>query len=219
MNAADNLCDPLLRVRHTARDVVDTLGPGRRSVVWVQGCSLSCPGCMVPEMWNPNVGGEVVDPVALAHRLLGGDDGIHLTVSGGEPTEQPLGVAALLRAARSMGRTTWVYTGRTLEELLDDDDDAVLALLAEVDVLVDGRYEQNLPTAKPFRGSSNQRILNLSGVIPDEVIDRGAAAVSLSVDGNGGLVIIGVPPPGFLPQLQERLQGKGLRLRPETPWR
>jgi anaerobic ribonucleoside-triphosphate reductase activating protein len=205
-----------LRVRHTARDVVDTLGPGRRSVVWVQGCHVACPGCMVPEMWNPDVGGTLVDPVALAAELLGSDPSAQLTVSGGEPTEQPAAVGALLRAAHRLGRTTWVYTGRTLEELLDDDD--VVAMLADVDVLVDGRYEQSRPTSRPYRGSANQRIINLTGVIPTDGIDRGVGRVSVTLDGDGGIVVVGVPPPRFLRELRERLERRGITVSPEQPW-
>lgn len=216
---AADVDSPLLLVRHTARDVIDTLGPGRRSVVWVQGCSLRCPGCMVPEMWNPDVGGYLVEPVGLATQLLADSPESDLTVSGGEPTEQPKAVEVLLRTAHRMGRTTWVYTGRTLEEILKADSDPVLSMLAHVDVLVDGRYEQTRPTSKPYRGSSNQRILNLTGVIPTDDIDTGAGRVSLTLDTEGGLIVIGVPPPGFLPQLQSRLRSRGITVLPEHPWR
>lgn len=43
---------PRLLLGHTATGVTDTLGPGRRSVVWVQGCHIGCPGCIVPESWG-----------------------------------------------------------------------------------------------------------------------------------------------------------------------
>lgn len=208
----------MLRIRHTARDVVDILGPGRRSVVWVQGCSLHCPGCMVPEMWNPQVGGELVDPVSLAGELLGDDPDTHLTVSGGEPTEQPEAVAALLAAARSMGRTTWVYSGRTLDELLADDDEAVLSLLAEVDVLVDGRYEQSKRTSLPYRGSANQRVLHLTDAIPSDLSRTDSPRVSLTLDSDGGLVVIGVPPPGFLARLEDGLENRGIRVNTDHRW-
>jgi hypothetical protein len=110
-----------------------------------------------------------------------------------------------------------VYTGRTLEELVDDDD--VVAMLADVDVLVDGRYEQSRPTSRPYRGSANQRIINLTGVIPTDGIDRGVGRVSVTLDGDGGIDVVGVPPPGFLRELRERLELRGITVNPEQPWR
>lgn len=174
---------------------------------------------MVPETWNPTVGGELLDPRDLATRLLADDPDTHLTVSGGEPTEQPDAVGALLRAAHELGRTTWVYSGRTLDELLAADDDAVLRMLAETDVLIDGRYEETQPTRLPYRGSANQRLLNLTGAIPSESIGKAPSAVSLTLDDGGGLVVVGVPPPGFLVELQARLHDRGITVRPEEPWR
>ncbi|WP_260765357.1 4Fe-4S single cluster domain-containing protein [Mycobacterium sp. SMC-4] len=173
---------------------------------------------MVPEMWNRDIGGQLVDPHDLGMQLLADNPDAHLTVSGGEPTEQPDAVAALLRSAHSMDRTTWVYTGRTLEEILADDDEPVLAMLANVDVLVDGRYESSRPTSKPYRGSSNQRILNLTGAIPTQSIDSGVGKVSLTLDNHGGLMVVGVPPPGFLPQLEEGLRNRGITVRPDAAW-
>jgi anaerobic ribonucleoside-triphosphate reductase activating protein len=212
------MTSPRLHVRHSETDVVDTLGPGRRSVVWVQGCTIHCPGCIVPEMWGP-VAGEWMDPADLADRLLGPDPTASLTVSGGEPTEQPHAVAALLAAARRMGRTTWVYTGRVLEDLLDEDDPSVLEMLAHVDVLVDGRFEQSLAASLQYRGSSNQRILRLTDAIDvtEFDVDPGGR-VSIRVDGVGGLVVIGIPPPEFLNRLRTGLVARGVSVSPREPW-
>ena len=210
---------PFLRVRHTETDVRDTLGPGQRSVVWVQGCAIHCPGCIVPEMWGPS-GGQLVDPVALAHQLLDPFPDAGLTVSGGEPTEQPQGVGALLAAAHDLGRTTWVNTGRVLEDLLAQPDSEMLDMLAHVDVLVDGRFEESVASSLEYRGSSNQRILHLTEAIamPTRGVDPGGR-VSLRLDAEGGLVVIGIPPPGFLADLRARLTARGLGVAPRDPWR
>ena len=209
-----------LCVADTHRVLVDTLGPGRRAVVWVQGCSLGCKGCLVPESWNPRSRGDDVDPVRLAHELLGDDPDVHLTVSGGEPTEQAAGVAALLAAAQRLGRTTWVYTGHTLEELLAADDADVLELLAHTDVLVDGRFDQVRAGAYPYRGSGNQRILRLTEAISEADATGGVPGrVEFLVDADGVLTLMGIPTPGFLTELTERLRARGLQVRHDSAWR
>lgn len=208
---------PLLRIGHTATAVTDTLGPGRRTVVWVQGCHIHCPGCIVPESWNERTG-RLVDPAVLAAELLDSDPG-DLTVSGGEPTEQAAAVAVLLLAARERGRTTWVYSGRTLDDLVAEGDDDVLAMLALTDVLVDGAYDATEAGGVGYRGSRNQRILRLSEAVDAEAAGAGAPGkVEIRLDADGGLVLIGVPEPGFLGRLAEGLTDRGVTLRAPT-WR
>lgn len=201
----------LLRLTHTLGDVVDTLGPGSRSVVWVQGCSIHCPGCIVPETWGTQTG-TWVDPVELAARLLDGTTN-DLTVSGGEPTEQPAAVALLLREAHRRGRTTWVYSGRRLEDLVEDADDDMLAMLSQVDVLVDGPYERATAGGVGYRGSRNQRIIHLTDAIPREAAAAGRPGkIEVRLDGDDGLVVVGIPEPGTLPKLQAALADRGVQL-------
>ena len=66
---------------------VHGLGPGRRVVLWVRGCSIGCPGCMTPELWA-KVQPRPIEPLAeMLSGALQGHEG--LTISGGEPFEQP----------------------------------------------------------------------------------------------------------------------------------
>ncbi|WP_454167882.1 4Fe-4S single cluster domain-containing protein [Microbacterium lacticum] len=208
---------PRLLLGHTATGVTDTLGPGRRSVVWVQGCHIGCPGCIVPESWGVR-SGTWVDPAVLADDLLGSDSG-HLTVSGGEPTEQAAAVTVLLRAARALGRTTWVYTGRRLEDLVEEADEGILTMLTEVDVLVDGPFVGRLAGGVGYRGSRNQRIIRLTDAVTEAEANGGAPGkVELRLDGEDGLVLIGVPEPGFLPRITEKLAERGVTLE-SRHWR
>ena len=153
--------------------VVDSLGPGRRAV-WVQGCPLHCAGCVAPE-WIPFRDSRDVDPVDLAHRLLD-DPGVGgLTFSSGEPMSQAAGLARVATEARRLRQVSVVcFTGHRLESLRSKPDPGVAALLAEVDVLIDGPYVSALNDGRGLRGSSNQRVQFL--------IDR----------------LVGVPPPGVL---------------------
>ncbi|MBL9015242.1 MAG: radical SAM protein, partial [Myxococcales bacterium] len=93
-------------------------GPGARFVVWFQGCTLACPGCFNPTT-HPTEGGRVVPISELAAQLAAQPDIEGLSLSGGEPLQQPEAAAALLDAARALGLSTLAFSGYTLEEIRD----------------------------------------------------------------------------------------------------
>ncbi|MGW3037422.1 4Fe-4S single cluster domain-containing protein [Streptomyces sp. NPDC001178] len=176
------------------------LGPGRRSVVWVQGCPFHCAGCMSPD-WIPDVPARSVEPAALAAELLA-DPGVEgLTFSGGEPMRQAAGLAELIRAARRIRDTTLVcFSGYTLRRLRTrPPTPGVPDLLDEVDVLIDGLYVAALDDGRGLRGSGNQRVHHLSGRLADCGYDFAGRdrSAEIAVDGREAL-LIGVPPPALL---------------------
>ena len=85
-----------------------------------------------------------------------------LTLSGGEPICQAKALLPLCRMVREGGLDIAIYSGYTFEQLLEMEDSAVKELLSLCDVLIDGPFllEQR-SLALLFRGSKNQRILNL----------------------------------------------------------
>jgi anaerobic ribonucleoside-triphosphate reductase activating protein len=110
-------------------------------------------------MFAPDKGGEVLDTGEVARRILVTPDLEGLSVLGGEPFEQPRAVAEVCRAVRAAGLGVMVYSGYTLEELRAQRSPDVDALLAEVDLLVDGRFEQHNPERRRrWLGSANQRL-------------------------------------------------------------
>ena len=142
-----------LRVAQIVPDT-EAEGPGRRLAVWVQGCSLRCPGCCNPEMFSADKGGSWVEVDALMAQL---GDAEGLSVLGGEPFEQPAALAVLCAKVQAAGKSVMIYTGYTLAELRAKHDPAVDALLSTLDLLVDGRYEREHPEAsRRWIGSSNQ---------------------------------------------------------------
>lgn len=141
--------------------VVD--GPGIRTVIFTAGCPHRCIGCHNPESWNPHHGFDMnVDE--LVSRIGGsGWDGV--TISGGEPFLQREDLSKLVKSCKKLEKNVWVYTGYTIEQLEDMEDECVQDVLANADVLVDGRYEHSLrDLSLRFRGSSNQRIIFLNKV-------------------------------------------------------
>ncbi|MBH0775967.1 4Fe-4S single cluster domain-containing protein [Nocardia bovistercoris] len=138
-----------------------TLGPGTRFAIWVQGCPLTCAGCVSPQ-WLPFDGGERRTVAELAAEILATDTN-GLTLSGGEPFAQAAGLAALVRTVRrERDLSVMCFTGFTLPRLRRLDDAGVAALLGEVDLLVDGPYVASKHGDLRWRGSSNQRIHQLT---------------------------------------------------------
>lgn len=160
-----------MRIAGTVQDsIVD--GPGLRFTVFVQGCRRRCPGCHNPQTHDPNGGtAHTVEELIARMRSTPLTDG--LSLSGGEPFDQPEGCLALARAAHADGLDVWCWTGGVFEDLRDRGTPAQRALLREVDVLVDGPFllaERTL--ALPWRGSRNQRVL-----LVRESLERGAAVL------------------------------------------
>ena len=196
-------------------DSCTTLGPGVRAVLWVQGCNRRCPGCIAPEKQDP-LGGYSVTVQRLVENLtsIKGIEGI--TISGGEPFLQagPLAaMIALMQACRPL--TVMVYTGFTLQQIRQDGDANQKALLGSVDILVDGPYMAERATAKRWRGSDNQiihfltpRYARLAHQIDDETF-----ALDVQVGGDGTVIWMGIPPPGFRDRFEEGLKARHIKLK------
>lgn len=149
----------MLRVAGFADDsIVD--GPGIRLTVFCQGCPHHCPGCQNPETW-PVEGGALFTPEDILHRVQENPLVKGVTLSGGEPFAQAEENAVLARLLKQAGYEVAAYSGYTFEEL-QNGTPAQQELLAQVDVLIDGRYvEEERSLELLFRGSRNQRILNV----------------------------------------------------------
>lgn len=152
-----------IRIAGIAEDsIVD--GPGLRMTVFVQGCPHHCQGCHNPETHDPD-GGKVIDTDEIIAKLDTNPllDGI--TLSGGEPFQQPEACIALAKAAHDLGLNVWCYTGYTAEAIMRGRDPSKLALLKHIDVLVDGPYIESQRTLElPWRGSKNQRVIRLKEI-------------------------------------------------------
>ena len=136
-------------------------GPGYRFAVFVQGCPHGCAGCHNPESHSFE-GGTVMDTADIVGKFDGNPLLSGVTLSGGEPMCQAEACLELAKAAHGRGMTVWCYTGYTWERLQQEGDPARMALLREVDVLVDGRFvlaERSL--ALQFCGSRNQRLIDV----------------------------------------------------------
>ena len=135
-------------------------GPGCRAVVWVQGCLRECPGCFNPSSWSFDLN-QLISVDDLVQRILNEPRNQGVTFSGGEPFWQAPALAQVAAAVRSHGLTTMSFSGFTLEQLrAPSAPQGSQALLAQLDILVDGPYIETLAINDPCSpvASTNQRL-------------------------------------------------------------
>lgn len=141
-------------------------GEGVRNSLYVSGCLFACEGCFNQAVQNFHYGTpyttELEDTIIedLKHDYVQG-----LTLLGGEPfLNTPVCLQLVKRVRQTFGHSKdiWCWSGYTFEELLQETPDK-LALLAQIDILVDGRFELSKRNLNlQFRGSSNQRIIDVA---------------------------------------------------------
>jgi anaerobic ribonucleoside-triphosphate reductase activating protein len=168
-------------------------GPGARFVVWFQGCTLGCPGCFNPTTHDPGGGrgialDELIGELARARPAIEG-----LSLSGGEPLQQPEAARALLDAARSLGLSTLAFSGYTIDEIRALPGGAGSDVLARLDVLIDGRYVAGDRLATGLRGSANQRIQLLTDRYALADVEATPVA-EIRIGPTGEVVLTGVDP-------------------------
>lgn len=205
---------------------VTVLGPGRRIGLWVQGCSIHCPGCVSHDTWPRDKSKAIAvrDLLAWCKRVSGNaPDGV--TISGGEPFEQPAGLRALLdglaawRRADRLDFDILCYSGMSQRVL----EKSHAGLLARLDAIIPEPYVDHLPQGAVWRGSRNQPLVPLTA--------RGRARYAHYVDApadaskrmqatvEGGRVwMIGIPGRGDMAAVEALCAARGLTLT-EVSWR
>ena len=198
---------------------VTALGPGRRIGLWAQGCSIGCPGCISRDTW-PALDDSRVEIAAVVQwcRDRGGDvDGI--TISGGEPFEQPQALNALLiqldtwRRGRDRAIDFLCYSGQPWKRLYRDFPE----ILTRLDAIIPEPFVEALPTDAPWRGSANQPLIPLSALGRSRYAhadDRPAARTMQVTAAGGNLWVVGIPRRGDLARL--RAAGKEHGIGTET---
>ena len=146
-------------------------GDGVRVSLFVSGCRNRCEGCFQPETWNFEYGQPFTcDTEEQIMKALEPSYVEGLTLLGGEPfePENQRELVKLLRRVRSErpGKNVWCYSGYTVEQIMGESHphcEASDEMLSMIDVLVDGRFTLALKDISlRFRGSSNQRIIDLN---------------------------------------------------------
>lgn len=168
-------------------------GPGQRAVVWLQGCTLACPGCFNP-LTHPARGGAsyAVDAVYQWVQSLPPET-TGLTFSGGEPLQQLRPLIQLLQQVRaSTSLSVILFTGYTWEEVQKMPQAS--ALINLIDVCIAGRYQEASRLAHHLAGSANKTFHFLtSRYSPADFEQVEQAEIILAPDGE--IRISGINPP------------------------
>lgn len=139
-------------------------GPGIRAVVWVQGCTIGCPGCYNSST-HPHVAESLHAPYEVASWILSinGIDGV--TFSGGEPFEQAAAISQTINLIREKKPeiSVFIYSGFELQTIKLSTDNSVKELLKMTDILSAGPFIAKLKDKSLlWRGSSNQELQYLT---------------------------------------------------------
>lgn len=140
-----------------------TNGPGMRRVYFSQGCSHNCKGCFNKHTHSFS-GGTMFSISNLVQDVVGNPLVKGITFSGGDPFEQSGSFSSLAKQFKENGYNIWSYSGYTFEEIMEisSKNIDVKNLLSNIDVLVDGKFHEELIDLKlKFRGSKNQRIIDV----------------------------------------------------------
>lgn len=191
---------------------VTTLGPGRRVALWFQGCSIRCPGCVSVDTWDGSVGataiGEVLDVLASY-----ADEADGLTISGGEPFDQPDALAVVLGHWRRVSqRPVLLFTGHDMADLLG----WFAAHPSLVDAVIAGPFDARAPQTLALRGSDNQRLYVLTALgkafaAYERSADARDRRLDVAFDGDGYAWFAGIPARGDLGRLRRVLAAAGHR--------
>jgi anaerobic ribonucleoside-triphosphate reductase activating protein len=149
-------------------------GPGKRYVIWVQGCHFKCPGCFNPD-FQPFKTNKLVDVSTLARRIFSVKTIEGITYTGGEPLLQCETLVELNKLLIKKGLSIVCYTGYTLKELQMLKNPYITEFLSQVDILIDGRFQENNKANLLWRGSKNQNIHFLTNRYNgyEKIIDSG----------------------------------------------
>ncbi|MFX1538548.1 MAG: 4Fe-4S single cluster domain-containing protein [Promethearchaeota archaeon] len=174
--------------------VSDANGPGPHFTIWVQGCSLRCPGCFNPHTHDPNGGYSRTIP-SLIHEIKKYWEQKQIrgvSITGGEPLQQIDSLTNLLQEIKAIGNIgTIVLSGYNKSELQSIP--GFDRLKQYTDVLISGRFLYEKKLQKEIRGSTNKEILFYSSFYHHEEFET-IPPLEVFTDSDGSICITGIKP-------------------------
>ncbi len=206
---------------------VTVLGPGRRIGLWLQGCTIRCPNCISQDTWEI----DATKTFEIGELLqwcqdISADSFDGITISGGEPFDQPDALLELLtqfgrwRIDRELQFDILCYSGYPLAALKRGHAD----ILARLDAVISEPFVDQLPMTHVLRGSSNQRLVPLTplgeqrfGALIASQTDPEAKRIQIAVQGQR-VWYIGIPSRGDMDRLERVCALQGIQFD-QASWR
>ena len=161
-------------------------GPGKRVLLFLQGCSIHCEGCVNRHLWDFGKGKNATSEEIISFCRDNHVEGI--TLHGGEPLDQSEGLYPIVKALKKEQFTVILFTGYTKREL-NISQKRVWNLS---DIVVCGRFDlKKRNVYLQFRGSTNQRIIRRKGKYKHYQVQDGTTVAILTIDLEGNLNIKG----------------------------
>ena len=158
-------------------------GPGKRLLLFTQGCSIRCEGCINSHLWNFVEGTDASTEEIVALCMKEGVEGI--TLHGGEPLDQSDGLLEIVKALKACGKTVVLFTGYTYKQLTEK---AQRVVWRQADIVISGPYvatKRNIYLQ--FRGSTNQKVYAHRGPYENYRVRDGKTVAIIRVNENGEL--------------------------------
>jgi anaerobic ribonucleoside-triphosphate reductase activating protein len=182
---------------------VYVLGPGVRVGLWTQGCSIKCKGCMSKHTWAFDES-KGMDIDTLLRKLISYKCS-RLTISGGEPFDQPKALLYFLKRVRPHFEDVLVYSGYKMEFLKE----RFPGHLSFIDALVDGEFIEGLESNFLYKGSDNQRLFVLNENLKEFYIEwagKEKDKLLQLVEKDNIIYLIGIPYQEDIKKFQHEIQ-------------
>lgn len=198
-----------IRLSHTTKST-DVLGPGRRFVLWVQGCQKRCYKCINPEGQDRN-GGYIVSVKSLFDDICGQKGIQGVTISGGEPFLQFPSIFKLVMLIREYTNLDiMLYSGYTYQEICSRFPEPLIrSFFEQIDIFVDGQYFDELNDDQMYRGSSNQRFYFFTDkykAFQEQIEGKKNRRIEFELTEESEVFLVGIPPKNFYGKFISLLQ-------------
>ncbi len=185
--------------------VSEVEGPGKRACIWVQGCSIQCKNCALPQTWPKNKGQKFsVDE--LAEKILDTGKVEGVTFTGGEPFDQAEALFELVLKLKEAGLSIIIFTGYKIEDIQNSKNNSWHDLLSVTDILIDSPYiHEKSDFSRPLVGSSNQRYHFLSSRYSENDLSPNSERIEIRIQENGKISVNGQVNPVNLEKIFKEL--------------
>ncbi len=175
---------------HSFESISEIYGPGKRFVIWTQGCNLKCKGCWNKETWSfkENL---IFIPRKLLDKILKYEDIEGITILGGEPLLQKESLFDFIKLVKKeTDLSIMLYTGFEKDEFTTLDK----KIISKIDILIAGRYiEKKRDLFLTWRGSRNQKIEFISDKYNKNDIPFESNMIEIDINPNGSIKLMGYP--------------------------